>query len=226
MLPLMQKDGSSIKIKFCGMNSPEAVRAAAQTGADYLGFIFVPRSPRYVTPEAAAALLKDVPAAIHKVAVTVNATDEEIDAITACGKWDFVQLHGHETPQRVEEIRQRTGLRIIKALPVAGPEDVRKAEDYFAVADALLFDTKPQPGEMTGGTGRSFDWSLVAGRVWPLPWFVSGGLSPENAGEALRISGAPAVDVSSGIESAPGVKDPEKIRRFAVSVRAAFTPTS
>jgi phosphoribosylanthranilate isomerase len=205
-----------VAAKICGLSTKEAVAAAITGGAAYLGFAFYPRSPRAVTPQQAAQLSASVPAAIARVGLFVDADDQTIEAVLASAPLDILQFHGSETPERVIESRLRFGRPIMKAVAIAGPEDVVGAVRYEDAADRLLFDAKPpcRPDALPGGNGLAFDWELIAGRTWRLPWMLSGGLTAELLPEAVRISGATAVDVSSGVESRPGVKDPGKIRAF------------
>ncbi len=212
----------SIEVKICGVNTPEALRATVAAGAEYVGLNFYPPSPRSVTPDQAAALAAAAPPRLCKVGLFVDVEDETIAETLAAVGLDMLQLHGGESPARVAQIRARFGLPVMKVLKIAGPEDVAAAEAYFRVADRLLFDAKP-PKEMTealpGGNALAFDWHLLAGRTWPLPWMLSGGLDPGNVAEAARISGARAVDVSSGIEDRPGLKNPDKIRAFLAAAK-------
>lgn len=211
----------TVAAKICGLKTPEAVAAAIAGGARYLGFVFFPPSPRNVAPAEAAALMAAVPAGVKKVGLVVDADDEALAALLAACPLDILQLHGHETPERTAAIRARFGLPVMKALPVAGPEDLAGARAYEAVSDLLLFDAKPPKGATRpGGNALAFDWSLLAGTAWSRPWLLAGGLTPENVAEAVRTSGAPGVDVSSGVEAAPGVKSLEKIRAFLAAVRA------
>jgi phosphoribosylanthranilate isomerase len=200
--------------KICGLNTAETVAAAVEGGAAYLGFNFYPKSPRAVTPEIAARLAASVPASVSKVAVVVDADDRLLDGIAEALAPDILQLHGAETPERVAAIRARSGRTVMKALSIATSSDITRARAYESVADLLLFDAKPPPGGLPGGNGLLFDWQLLKDARWSLRWFLSGGLTPENVGEAIRSTGASRVDVSSGVEDRPGVKSPEKIRRF------------
>jgi phosphoribosylanthranilate isomerase len=201
--------------KICGLSTPDAVKTAVTYGAAYLGFIFFPPSPRHITPPIAAAISADVPASVKKVAVTVDMADEDIAALLAVFGPDYLQLHGKETPERVQEIRVRYGLPVIKALSVRTKGNILHASRYDGVADMLLFDAKPPEGAvLPGGNGVSFDWTLLKGEKISLPWFLSGGLSCQNIREALDNSGASMVDVSSGVETRPGVKDLRLIREF------------
>jgi phosphoribosylanthranilate isomerase len=210
------------EVKICGVNAPEALSAAVAGGADYVGFVFYPRSPRYVTPEAAHALAAQAPARVTKVGLAVDLDDAALAAILEAVPLDMWQLHGGESPARVARIKARFGLPVMKAVKISESADLAAAEPYFRVADRLLFDAKP-PKEMTGalpgGNALTFDWHLLAGRTWPLPWMLSGGLDPGNVAEAARISGARAVDVSSGIEDRPGLKNPDKIRAFLAAAK-------
>jgi phosphoribosylanthranilate isomerase len=207
----------SVRVKICGVNSRPALDAAIAGGAGFIGFNFYPPSPRALTPEAAAALAAAVPPVIAKVGVLVDEPDERIAEILARVSLDMLQPHGKETPSRVDDIRRRFGLPVMKALKIAEAADLAVADRYIGHADWLLFDAKPPPqmtGALPGGNALSFDWQLLAGRSWPSPWMLSGGLTPDNLAEAVRISGARVVDVSSGVESQPGVKDPAKIAAF------------
>jgi len=206
-----------IAIKFCGLTRPQDVHAAASAGARYVGFVFFPRSPRNVTLEAARALALEVPPGIAKVALTVDAGDAALDALTGAVPLDMLQLHGHEGPERVAEVRARHGLPVMKALGVAEVADLAQIDVYSDVADQLLIDAKPPGGaDLPGGNGLAFDWRLLAGRkYWTKPWMLAGGLTPDNVAEAVRLTGARQVDVSSGVEAAPGVKDAGRMAAFA-----------
>ena len=209
-------------VKICGLKTAEAVDAAVAAGADMVGFVFFPKSPRHVTVETARALAARVPAGIVRTALTVDASDDDLTAITAGGFIDLLQLHGHETPERTAAVRDKFERPVMKALPIAGPDDVTAARAYEGVADRLLFDAKPPSGATRpGGNAQAFDWGLLAGTSWSVPWLLAGGLTPENVAEAIRIAGAPGVDVSSGVESAPGVKDIGKIRAFIAASKGA-----
>jgi phosphoribosylanthranilate isomerase len=214
----------SIEVKICGVNAPAALAAAIAGGADYVGFVFYPRSPRYVTPQAAHGLAAQAPARLTKVGLAVDLDDAELAAILAAVPLDMLQLHGGESPARVAQIKARFGLPVMKAVKIAGAEDLAAAETYFRVADRLLFDAKP-PKEMTGalpgGNALAFDWQLLAGKTWPLPWMLSGGLDADNLAEAIATSGARALDVSSGVEDRPGLKNPDKIRAFLAAAKGS-----
>lgn len=205
----------AVRVKICGLRDRAGIDAAAAGGAAYVGFNFFPRSPRAVTLDEARALAPEVPFGIAKVALVVDADDALIDAIARDVAVDMLQLHGGETPERVADIRARSGLPVMKVRGIAGPEDMEALAPYFAVADQILVDAKAPPGAaLPGGNGVAFDWRLVAGRRWPKPWMLAGGLTPDNVAEAIRLTGAMQVDVASGVESAPGVKDPARIRAF------------
>lgn len=212
----------SIVVKICGLTRATDVDAAVDAGADMVGFAFFPSSPRAVTVPDAAALAARVPAGIVKVALSVDADDRLLAEIATQTGADMMQLHGTETPERVRDVGQRFGLPVMKAVPIAEVSDVARARAFEAVVDRLLFDAKP-PKDATrpGGNARAFDWRLIAGETWAKPWFLAGGLTPENVAEAIRVSGAGAVDVSSGVEDSPGVKSAAKIRRFIAAARAA-----
>ena len=214
----------AVNAKICGINSAEAMRAAIGGGAAYVGLVFYPPSPRAVTAAQAAALCADVPDGVVTVGLFVDIDDATLESITAAVPLDLLQLHGGEAPERVAEIKRRTGLPVMKAIKIAGAEDGTTAEAYFDCADRLLFDAKAPPdmeGALPGGNALVFDWELIAGRAWPLPWMLSGGLDAENVAEAIRITGATDVDVSSGVESAPGIKNVDRIAAFLRAVAAA-----
>jgi phosphoribosylanthranilate isomerase len=208
--------------KICGLSTPDAVDAALEGGAAFIGFVFFAKSPRNLAPEAAARLAEPARGRAQVVAVTVDPADSELDAITATLGPDLIQLHGRETPQRLQQIKARTGAGAIKALPVSTAADLDRASAYEGVADYLMFDARPPAGsELPGGVGARFDWDLLRGRSFTTPWFLAGGLSPDNISEAVRRSGASLVDVSSGVETAPGLKDPRLISAFLAAVRSA-----
>ena len=208
-----------ICVKICGLSRPEDVAAAARAGAVYGGFVFFPKSPRNVSVEVARALAVEAPVGLAKVALLVDPDDALVDAVTGAVPLDMLQLHGKESPERVREIRSRTGLPGMKAVGVAGPEDLAAIDVYSQVADQLLIDAKaPKGADLPGGNGLSFDWRLLAGRkYWTRPWMLAGGLTPANVAEAVRLTGARQVDVSSGVESAPGVKDAGLIAAFVAA---------
>lgn len=207
-----------IRVKICGVKTAADVAAAAAAGAAYVGLNFVPRSPRYVTPALARDLALAAPEGLAKVALTVDASDAELDAIVGAMPLDMLQLHGAETPDRVAEIRARYGLPVMKALGVAGEEDLPAILEMSLAADQILIDAKPPKGAaLPGGNGVPFDWRLVAQRRWLKPWMLSGGLTPANVAEAVRLTGARQVDTASGVESAPGVKDAARIAAFVAA---------
>ncbi|MFT3689515.1 phosphoribosylanthranilate isomerase [Paenirhodobacter sp.] len=209
-----------VRVKICGLTRPEHVRAAAEAGAGYLGFVFFPKSPRHVTVPQARDLVLVAPFGVAKVALLVNATDDEIAAIVEAVPLDMLQLHGKESPERVAAVRARFGLPVMKAVGVSEAADLAALPGYEAVADQILVDAKaPKGAALPGGNGLSFDWRLIAGRTWARPWMLAGGLTPENVAEAVRLTGAVQVDVSSGVEAAPGEKDPAKIAAFIAAAR-------
>lgn len=204
-----------IRVKICGLKERAHVEAAAKAGARYVGFNFFPKSPRYVTLPDAAELALAVPGGVAKVALTVNATNDELDAINAAVPLDMLQLHGSESPERVSEVRARYGLPVMKAIGVAERADLAALDSYQWVADQILVDAKPPKGAvLPGGNGLAFDWTLLLGLVWRRPWMLAGGLNAGNVAEAIRSTNARQVDVASGVESAPGVKDAALIRAF------------
>ena len=211
------------RAKICGLSTPEAVRAALDGRATHIGFVFFAKSPRDIAPDAADRLAAPARAAGVKIcAVTVDPDDVLLDRLTAALKPDFIQLHGRETPSRARQIAVRTGAGIIKALPVTDAADIEAGRAYESVVDHLMFDARPpKDAVLPGGTGSRFDWTLTAGRRFERPWFLAGGLDPWNVGEAVRLSGAPLVDVSSGVERGPGLKDPALITAFLDAVRRA-----
>lgn len=210
-----------VRVKICGLNTAESVAAAVDAGATYLGFNFFPKSPRYVSPEIAGQLALAVPPGVAKVALSVDATDDVLDTIAAAVPLDMLQLHGHETVERVAALRARFGLPVMKVIGVSGPEDLAALDRYQAVADQILVDAKPPKGAvLPGGNGVVFDWRLLLGRVWRKPWMLAGGLTPANVAQAILSTNARQVDTASGVESAPGVKDADLIRAFVAAARA------
>lgn len=212
----------SVAAKICGLSSAEAVAEAVKGGAAYVGFVFYPPSPRAVSAAAAGALCAAVPEGVRRVGLFVDAADEAIAAVLGEAALDLLQFHGHEPPARVAAARARFGRPVIKAVAIAGPADLAVAERYEAVADMLLFDAKPprRPDALPGGNGLAFDWQLISGHRWARPWMLSGGLTAELLPQAVRLSAAQIVDVSSGVEEAPGRKDLAKIRAFLAAARA------
>ena len=204
-----------VRVKICGLKTPGDVAAVAKAGAPYAGFNFFPKSPRYVSPAEARALAIDSPDGLCKVALVVDADDAMLDAILAEVPLDMLQLHGHETPARVAEVKARYGLPVMKVIGVAVEADLAPLLDYQLVADQILVDAKaPKDAVLPGGNGLTFDWRLLVGRKWLKPWMLAGGLTPENVGQAIQRTGARQVDVASGVESAPGVKEAGKIAAF------------
>ncbi|MEM1314124.1 MAG: phosphoribosylanthranilate isomerase [Pseudomonadota bacterium] len=212
----------AVRVKICGLTSETAVNAAARAGAAYGGFVHFPKSPRHLEVARLAELASGAPPGLAKVLLTVNADDALLDAVLERAPIDILQLHGAETPERVAEVRARYGLPVMKAVGVATEADLPALAEHGRVADMLLVDAKPAPGEpLPGGNGLPFDWRLIAGRRWPAPWMLAGGLTPLNAAEAVRVTGADTLDLSSGVESSPGVKDPALIEAFMAAVREA-----
>ena len=210
---------SDIRVKICGLKDQDHLRVAAAAGAGYVGFVFFPKSPRYLTLDQARALAVEVPTGLAKVALVVDADDTVLDELVEAVPLDMLQLHGQETPDRVAEVRARYGLPVMKAVGVADEGDLPALAEHARAADQLLVDAKPPRGaELPGGNGLAFDWRLIAGRRWPVPWMLAGGLKPANVAEAIRLTGARQVDVSSGVETTPGVKNTTLIEEF---IRAA-----
>lgn len=207
----------AIEAKICGLRTPEAIETAIAGGAAFIGLVFYAKSPRYLTAEAAGALSRPVAGKVGRVGLIVDASDEEIAAILAACPLDMLQLHGKETPERVAEIRAKFGRPVMKAIAIATAEDIAGLRIYEDVADRLLFDAKPPKtmvGALPGGNAVSFDWNLLAGQTFRRPWMLAGGLTVTNLAEAVRTSGARAVDTSSGVEDRPGVKNLQKIKDF------------
>ncbi|WP_223428416.1 phosphoribosylanthranilate isomerase [Tateyamaria pelophila] len=210
-----------VSVKICGLSRPEHVSAAAEAGAAYVGFVFFEKSPRNISFDAARALALQAPVGLAKVALVVNADDASLDALTQTVPLDVLQLHGTETPERVAQVKNRYGLPVMKAVGVADANDLMALDTYARVADQILVDAKPPKGaDLPGGNGLAFDWRLIAGRRWSTPWMLAGGLAPDNVAEAIRLTGARQVDVSSGVESAPGQKDTDLIRSFVMAAKA------
>jgi phosphoribosylanthranilate isomerase len=212
----------STLVKICGLNTQDAVDAAVKAGADMVGFVFFDGSPRHVSLDRAASLGAAVPSSAAKVLLTVDADDASLAAAIAALDPAFLQLHGAETPERVAAIRAGFGVKVIKAIGIGERADLDLIRRYDDIADMLLFDARPNPdASRPGGNGGTFDWSLLAGVATKKPWLLAGGLDAGNVARALRETGAPGVDISSGVESAPGVKDHGKIAEFIAMVRAA-----
>ena len=214
-------------IKICGLSTQDTLTAALDAGADMIGFVFFEKSPRYVSIPLAGALGRMVKQRARKVALTVDAGDDELDVIALSLRPDLLQLHGKETPERVAAIKERYGLPVLKALGISVREDVAAAKAYAGVADWLLLDAKPPKGAaLPGGNGVRFDWSLLGDLDRALPFMLSGGLDPSNVGEAIAIVRPDGVDVSSGVEDFPGMKNPDKIRAFVEAARTAFAQSA
>jgi len=213
----------TVRAKICGLSTPEAVRAALDGGASHIGLNFFPKSPRYIDVDAAAMLAPPARArGVKVVAVTVDPDDVLLDRLIAILKPDLIQLHGKETPARAHQIAERMGVGVIKALSVSEVSDLADAAAFEPIVEHLMFDAKPpQNSELPGGTGSRFDWTIMTGRRFQRPWLLAGGLDPWNVSEAVRLSGAPLVDVSSGVERGPGLKDPALITAFLDAVRRA-----
>ncbi|WP_339931003.1 phosphoribosylanthranilate isomerase [uncultured Brevundimonas sp.] len=206
-------------VKICGLTTPETLDAALDGGAAFVGAVIFPRSPRHLEPLHAATLFDRARGRARVVAVTVDADDARLTEIALILKPDLIQLHGRETPERAARVRELTGAGIIRALAVSTAADIEAAAAWEPVVDHLMFDARPPAGaDLPGGVGARFDWSLLAGRSFARPWFLAGGLTPDNVAEAVAISAAPMVDVSSGVESAPGVKDTDRIAAFLRAV--------
>ena len=205
----------SVAVKICGLRTAADVAAVAEASARYAGFNFFPKSPRFVDFEVAQALAIEAPVGLAKVALVVDADDALLDDLTSKVPLDFLQLHGSETPDRVAAIKSRYGLPVIKVVGIADAEDLPKLDLHEPVADQILVDAKPpKTAELPGGNGLTFDWRLIAGRNWSKPWMLAGGLTPDNVATAISATNAPQVDVASGVESAPGVKDATLIEAF------------
>lgn len=212
----------AIAVKICGINSDAALTAALTAGADMIGLVFYPRSPRYVTPAQAGALAAAANGRAELVGVLVDPDDALLETILAAVPLDLLQLHGDESPARLNEIRRRFGVAVMKAIRIAEAGDLAQAVPYRAAADRLMFDGKAPTslkGAMPGGNRVSFDWAMLKGSEVGLPWILSGGLDPDNVVQAIRASGAGAVDVSSGVEDAPGHKDPRRIAAFLAAAK-------
>lgn len=215
-----QTRDSSVAVKICGIGTPTDYDVCRDAGAAFVGMVFYPRSPRHLDLETARALTDHAEQTVQmdagpsRVALTVNMDDNGLATVIDAARPHYIQLHGDETPDRASRIRDRFGLPLIRAIRVAGPEDLEVCESWEGVADWLLFDAKGDPGGLPGGTGHVFDWTLLANHAGRTKWMLAGGLSQENVGRAIAVTGAGAVDVSSGVEAAPGKKDADRIRDF------------
>lgn len=211
---------ADIHVKICGLTESADVPAAILAGARFLGFNFFAKSPRYASFEEAGFMAASVPEGICKVALTVNEDDAFLDTLVAQVPLDMLQLHGSESPERVSALKARYGLPVMKVVGVAEQADLAALEVFGKVADQILVDAKPPKGaELPGGNGVAFDWQLIAGRRWPVPWMLAGGLTPDNVAQAIALTGARQVDVASGVESAPGVKDAELMAAFCQAAK-------
>jgi len=211
-----------VEVKICGLDRPETVDGAVNAGAEMLGFVFYPPSPRNLTASAASRLTNRVPASVKRVGLFVDPTDEMITTVLNQNVLDLIQLHGNEPPERVTEIKGFTSLEVIKVLKISDSYDLRYVSIYQGVADWLMFDAlapKDMKGALPGGNALSFDWNILARANIPTPWILAGGLNLENVKEAMSTSGAKVVDVSSGVEKLPGVKCVEKIQSFIRAVK-------
>lgn len=208
-------------VKICGLKTPEDAHVAIEAGADYLGCVFFPPSPRHVSPDLAAEVFDMIgDADVGRVGLFVNPSDDELSTVLNHVRLDLIQLHGDESPERVEEVRQMFALPVMKALPIETADDVVAAKAYDGVADKLLFDAKPPKGATRpGGNAISFDWTLLTDTSWTVPWMLAGGLTVENVQDAIKQSGAKAIDVSSGVEIEKGVKSAELIQSFIARVK-------
>ena len=211
----------TLQIKICGLSTPETLATALNAGADFVGFVHYPRSPRHVSPAAAGALAEAARGRAKIVSLLVDPDDDLVADVVKTVRPDYLQLHGRETAARVGEIVRRWAIPAIKAVPVATIDDAAHADAYRGVANFILFDAKPMPGELPGGNGVSFDWRAIEGQPDQGPFMLSGGLNPGNVAEAIRLTRAEMVDVSSGVESAPGVKDHDLVRKFIAAARSA-----
>ncbi|MFW2587943.1 phosphoribosylanthranilate isomerase [Sagittula sp. SSi028] len=216
---------TQIRVKICGITRAEDIESLTRSGAAYVGFNFFPKSPRYVSADQARELALLCQPGLAKVALVVDPDDDLLDEITAKVPLDFIQLHGKETPQRVSEVRARYGLPVIKAVGLATEEDLEKIDTFMAIADQLLIDAKPpKDAILPGGNGLPFDWRLIAGRRWPKPWLLAGGLTEANVAQAIAMTGANQVDLASAVESAPGIKDAAKIDAFVRAAKSERIP--
>ncbi|MDF2234657.1 phosphoribosylanthranilate isomerase [Albimonas sp. CAU 1670] len=215
----------TVRVKICGLDTAANVAAAAAAGAAYVGFVSFPKSPRHRSLAEIADLAVSAPPGLCKVVLTVNADDTLLDRLMDAAPIDMIQLHGAESPERVAQVRERFGLPVMKAIGVADEGDLAAIAEHSRAADQLLIDAKPPKGApLPGGSGLPFDWRLIQGRRWATPWMLAGGLTAGNVAEAVRLTGAQQVDLSSGVESAPGVKDPDLIRAFCKAAQAAALP--
>ncbi|MGB0662089.1 MAG: phosphoribosylanthranilate isomerase [Mangrovicoccus sp.] len=213
---------SDVSVKICGLTRVDQALAAAEAGARYIGLVFFEKSPRHVSLDLAQDIAMALPTGVAKTALTVNASDALLDEITGKVPLDLLQLHGGESPARVAEVKARYGLPVMKAIGIADASDLPKIAEYETVADLLLVDAKPpKTTDLPGGNGLNFDWRLLQGRDWVCPWMLAGGLTAANLRDAITLTGARIVDVSSGVEAAPGDKDPQKMADFVKAAQDA-----
>ena len=204
-----------MRVKICGLTTLETLSASVASGASYVGFVFFEKSPRHLTIKQASIMAESVPTGICKTALVVDPTDQELDTLLGAVPIDMIQLHGHETVERVSEVKQRFGLPVMKAVGISDETDLNQLNEYSRVSDQILVDAKPpKDANIPGGNGLAFDWRLIAGRRWPTPWMLAGGLTNKNVAEAARLTGARQFDVSSGVETLTGVKDIQLISDF------------
>ena len=204
-----------MRVKICGLTTLGTLSAAVASGASYVGFVFFEKSPRHLTIKQASIMAESVPTGICKTALVVDPTDQELDSLLGAVPIDMIQLHGHETVERVSEVKQRFGLPVMKAVGISDETDLNQLNEYSRVSDQILVDAKPpKDANIPGGNGLAFDWRLIAGRRWPTPWMLAGGLTNKNVAEAARLTGARQFDVSSGVETLTGVKDIQLISDF------------
>lgn len=208
-------------VKICGLSEPETLKTACQSGSRFVGFVFYPPSPRHVEFDTAWNLARLVPTGVRSVALFVDPTDDQLDHILTGIQLDMIQLHGNETPGRINEIKEKYKMPVIKAIRVASAQDLANLDGFESAADWLLFDAKPKRADLPGGMGEHFDWTILQGRAFKKPWMLSGGLNVDNVAEALTMLKPDAVDISSGVESARGIKDPAKIRSFIAALKQA-----
>ena len=209
----------TVEAKICGINEPQSLRAAITAGAAHIGLVFFPPSPRAISPQEAAMLAADIPLDVNTVGLFVNPENSLIDQVLEAVPLDIIQLHGKESPERVAEIRARTGREVMKAIGIREKADLEAIKLYEPVADRLLFDAKPPEGaKLPGGNAVAFDWTLLEEKTWEKPWMLAGGLTPDNVATAVKLTGAPCVDTSSGVEDKPGHKNPQKIRDFLAAL--------
>lgn len=209
----------AVQVKICGLNDEESIDVALEAGADFIGFVFFAKSPRAVSAEQAAELVQFVEG-VGKVGLFVDPDDALLDEVNSHLRLDLLQFHGSETPERLAQVRDEYGVQVMKVIPVAAKEDLAAAEPFYDVVDWILFDAKPPKGsDLPGGNAVSFDWSVLKGFKCPVPWMLAGGLTAANVAEAIKATGARAVDVSSGVESSPGTKDPAKIAAFVAAAK-------